>query len=183
MPAASSALVTSPVPAPSSITWPSRPWISDSVVWASASASRRPLGTTAPMARGRRNQRFRNRAVPACSAVGMAYCAGCIAAGGNHRRGRRFENRPGVAHLLQRVDHRHQDRGRIGQRLHQHEDRPQPGLGIDRGRVPVHSTTAASHSRTVSTASPRAMPSAMPSVARSSILGVRMKGSRLVARP
>ena len=33
------------------------------------------------------------------------------------------------------------------------------------------------------TASPRAMPSAMPSVARSSILGVRMKGRRLVARP
>ena len=72
MPAASSALVTSPVPAPSSTTWPGRPSITDRVVQAIASASNRPLGTTAPVAKGRRSQRFRNRAVPAGSTVGMA---------------------------------------------------------------------------------------------------------------
>src|SRR5258707_2795607 len=71
MPTASSALVTSPVPAPSSMTWPSRPAMTASVVRAIASASNRPLGTTAPIAKGRRNQRFRKRAVPAGSTVGM----------------------------------------------------------------------------------------------------------------
>ena len=68
-----------------------------------ASASRRPLGTTAPIEKGRRSQRFRKRAVPAResrpwrdSNEGMIkrltetalvstgksagpYCAGCIA--------------------------------------------------------------------------------------------------------
>jgi len=34
-------------------------------------ASSRPLGITAPMAKGRRNQRFKKRAVPADSTEGM----------------------------------------------------------------------------------------------------------------
>jgi hypothetical protein len=41
------------------------------VVLAIASASSLPLGTTAPVAKGRRSQRFRNKAVPAGSTVGM----------------------------------------------------------------------------------------------------------------
>jgi hypothetical protein len=41
------------------------------VAFAMAAASSRPLGITAPMANGRRNQRFKKRAVPADSTEGM----------------------------------------------------------------------------------------------------------------
>ena len=44
-----------------------------------ASANSRPLGMTAPMAKGWRSHRLRKRPVPAGAAEGMAYCAGCIA--------------------------------------------------------------------------------------------------------
>ena len=51
-----------------------RPAFDDGAAWsrAMASASRRPLGITAPIAKGRRSQRFRKRAVPAGSTEGMA---------------------------------------------------------------------------------------------------------------
>jgi hypothetical protein len=41
------------------------------VARAMVAASNRPLGTTAPVAKGRRSQRFRKRAVPAGSTEGM----------------------------------------------------------------------------------------------------------------
>ena len=118
------------------------------VARAMASASRRPLGTTAPTANGRRSQRRRKSAVPAreslpCrdSNVGIISRLADAAAKstgkssmsllsrlhrgtGDTRRRAGFVDGLDMAHLFERIDQRNVDGGGIGQGLHEHEQGP-----------------------------------------------------------
>ena len=158
----------------------------------------RPLGTTAPIEKGRRNQRFRKRAVPAwferChdqTSNRATQSTGKLGSTARAALRVRCDRGAGAVSNTARA-------WRICSSALTTETSTAAANGSDCTTMKTaHSRASgsitplfspqderrASHSRTVSTASPRAMPSAMPSVARSSILGVRMKGSRLVARP
>jgi len=104
-----------------------------------------------------------------CSAMGMIYCAGCIAPRGNHGGGGRFSKKTAWgrgASARGALTTDHQDCRRVGAATctTMNSDHSRASGSI-LARLPAHSTTAASHSRNREhRLSPRHCRGAMPSV-------------------